>query len=306
MPKKWRFTSEIIQDNEMISSSIKPLRWYLKKTARSGMCLASLPLKQLLLNNNQSSYSPVRVLTYHRFGNVEHDPFCIEMKDFQAQMEWIARKNLAVSLSDIESFVAGKKDLPKNAVLITVDDGYRSVYLKALPIFKQYSIPAVAFITTNNIDSSGKNYTINSETIEPYLTWKDVEALAEAGVTIGSHASTHRSLGKMSLDEAYQETVMSREAIEKNLGVQVTAFAYPFGTLADFNNSTTQILKKSGYKLAFTSQHGAIKPKLDPLVLPRVKVEGGEPMWMFRMLVYGGLDEWRFIDKMLWRSQQSP
>lgn len=131
--------------------------------------------------------------------------------------------------------------------------------MKALPIFKQLSIPAVAFITTSNIASSENNYKINNETVEPYLTWKDVEALAEAGVTIGSHAMTHRSLGKMSLDEAYQETVMSREAeaIEKNLGVQVTAFAYPFGTLADFNNSTTQILKESGYKLAFTSQHGA-------------------------------------------------
>ncbi|AFY46890.1 putative xylanase/chitin deacetylase [Nostoc sp. PCC 7524] len=290
----------------MISSSIKPLRWYLKKTARCGMCLASLPLKQSLSRINQSSYSPVRILTYHRFGDVKRDPFCMGMKDFQAQMEWIARKNLAVSLSDIESFVAGKKCLPKNAILVTVDDGYRSVYLKALPIFKQFSIPAVAFITTSNINSSGNHYKANSETIEPYLTWKEVEALAEAGVTIGSHARTHRSLGKMSLDEAYQEAIMSREAIEKNLGMQVTAFAYPFGTLADFNKSTTQILKESGYKLAFTSQHGAIEPKLDPLVLPRVKVEGGEPMWMFRMLVYGGLDEWRLIDKMLWRLQQSP
>ncbi|MEH2164687.1 MAG: polysaccharide deacetylase family protein [Nostoc sp.] len=70
---------------------------------------------------------------------------------------------------------------------------YRTVYLKALPVLKEFSIPAVAFITTSNIDKSGNNYKTNSETIKPYLTWKDVEALAEAGVTIGSHAMTHRS-----------------------------------------------------------------------------------------------------------------
>lgn len=290
----------------MTSNSIKPFRWYLKKTARGGMCLATLPSKRLLLSNNQSN-SLLRVLTYHRFGNVSRDPFCIGLKDFQAQMDWIARQNLAVSLTDIESFLAGKKDIPRNAVLVTVDDGYRSLYLNALPILKQYSIPAVAFITTSNIDShSQNNYSKSNETIEPYLTWKEVEALAEAGIAIGSHALTHRSLGKMSLDEAYQEAVMSRESIEKNLGINVTAFAYPFGTFPDFNNSTSLILKESGYKLAFTSQHGAIVPKLDPLTLPRIKVEGGEPMWMFRLLVSGGLDEWRLIDKMLWRLQQSP
>ncbi|BAY11631.1 polysaccharide deacetylase family protein [Calothrix sp. NIES-2098] len=291
----------------MTSNSIKPIRWYLKKTARYGMCLATLPSKQLSLSSNQLTDSPVRVLTYHRFGDSERDPFCVGLNDFQAQMEWIANQNLVVSLTDIENFLAGKKDLPKNAVLVTVDDGHQSLYTNALPILKQYSIPAVAFITTSKIDSASQNNQFrNSDTTEAYLSWKEVEALAEAGVSIGSHAHTHRSLGKISMDEAHQEAVMSREAIEKNLGLKVTSFAYPFGTLADFNDSTTLILKQSGYKLAFTSQHGAINPKLDPLVLPRVKVEGGEPIWMFRLLVSGGLDEWRLIDSMLWRFQQSP
>ncbi len=291
----------------MKSNSITPLRWYLKKTARYGMCLATLPSKQLSSTSNQLNDSPVRILTYHRFGNVDRDPFCVGLNDFRSQIEWIANQNLVVSLTDIENFLSGKKDLPKNAVLVTVDDGHQSLYTHALPIFKEYSIPAVAFITTSNIDSASQNNHLrNSDSTEAYLTWKEVEALVEAGVSIGSHAHTHRSLGKISVDEAHQEAVMSREAIEKNLGLKITSFAYPFGTLADFNDSTTQVLKESGYKLAFTSQHGAINPKLDPLVLPRVKVEGGEPIWMFRLLVSGGLDEWRLIDSMLWRLQQSP
>ncbi|MEH2164686.1 MAG: hypothetical protein V7K38_27435 [Nostoc sp.] len=52
--------------------------------------------------------------------------------------------------------------------------------------------------------------------------------------------------------------------------------------------------------MAFTSQHGA------SFAMSCIKVEGGEPMWMFPMLVSGGLNEWRFIDKILWRSHQSP
>ena len=42
---------------------------------------------------------------------------------------------------------------------------------------------------------------------------------------------------------------------------------------------------------------------MDALALPRVKVEGGERMWMFRLLVRGGLDAWSLADRTLWRLQ---
>jgi peptidoglycan/xylan/chitin deacetylase (PgdA/CDA1 family) len=221
-------------------------------------------------------------------------------------MAWLARQNLAVTLTDIESFLEGEKVLPNGAALVTVDDGFQSLYLGALPILKKYAIPAVAFITVSKIGTGSQTTnTTTGDYTETYLTWGEIEALAETGIVIGSHAWTHRSLGKMSLDEAREEAVCSREVLEKKLGLTVTAFAYPFGTLADFNESTAIILKESGYKFAFTSQHGAIQQKLDRLALPRVKVEGGEELWMFRLLVSGGLDDWRWIDSNLWRLQQS-
>jgi peptidoglycan/xylan/chitin deacetylase (PgdA/CDA1 family) len=291
----------------MSDNSINPLRWYLKKAARKGMAIASLASGRLRFGNDQSEASQVRVLTYHRFGNVRYDPFCVRLDDFEAQMDWIARQNLAVSLADIESFLAGEKVLPNGAVLVTVDDGFRSLYYGALPILKKYTIPAVAFITVSEIGTgSGSTNTTTDDHTEAHLTWSEIEALAEAGIVIGSHAWTHRSLGKMSLDEVRKEAVHSREVLEKKLGLNVTAFAYPFGTRADFNESTAVILKESRYKFAFTSQHGSIWQKLDPLALPRVKVERGEALWMFRLLVSGGLDDWRWIDQTLWRLQQSP
>ena len=52
------------------------------------------------------------MLTYHRFGNVPHDPFCVAPCDFQRQMQWLADHRLAVSLKDLEAFLAGEKTLP--------------------------------------------------------------------------------------------------------------------------------------------------------------------------------------------------
>ena len=129
--------------------------------------------------------------------------------------------------------------------------------------------------------------------------------LADAGVTVASHGWSHRSLGRMAADEARAEAELSRHALERLVGRTVTAFAYPFGTRADYSPATRAILERAGYRLAFTSQHGPIRPGADPLTLPRIKVEGGEPLWMFRLLVRGGLDTWRWVDRTLWRLQRT-
>jgi hypothetical protein len=103
--------------------------------------------------------------------------------------------------------------------------------------------------------------------------------------------------------EVEYEARRSREVLERRLERRITAFAYPFGTWADFNPSTTAILERSGYTCAFTSQHGAVRSGMNIYTLPRVKVESGEGMWLFRLLTRGGLDNWCWVDRTLWRLQ---
>jgi peptidoglycan/xylan/chitin deacetylase (PgdA/CDA1 family) len=132
----------------------------------------------------------VRVLTYHRFGDAHRDPWCVDAAAFEAQMKWLAQQRLAVSLDDIERFVRGEHDLPHGAVLVTMDDGFSSVLHIAAPIMRKYGIPSVAYVTTGfvgTVSASG----------ERYLTWDEVAALPAAGVTVGSHAHTHRSMARI-------------------------------------------------------------------------------------------------------------
>ena len=42
----------------------------------------------------------------------------------------------------------------------------------------------------------------------------------------------------------------------------------------------------------------------DPLTLPRVKIEGGEGMGMFRLAASGGLDAWSLVDRSLYVLQK--
>jgi len=243
----------------------------------------------------------VRALTYHRFEETLRDPFSVSPATFERQMAWLANQRSAISLAQLERFIAGEHDLEDGAVLVTIDDGAPSVYEHALPILQRYGIPAVLFVPAGELrDDASRGYDRGPD---GRMTREHVIELARSGVTIGSHAFTHRSLGRMSEADARDQALRSRAELEDLLGDYVTSFAYPFGTRADFNGMTAQVLREAGYTSAFTSQHGAIVPGDDALMLPRVKVEGGEGIWMFQCLTRGGLDGWRWVDRTLWKMQ---
>jgi peptidoglycan/xylan/chitin deacetylase (PgdA/CDA1 family) len=267
-------------------------RWIVKKLARRGAALsAHLPPVR-------SRTQRVRVLTYHRFASRTRDPFAVAPALFADQMRWLADRGLAISLDQLRSFVAGHASLPLDAVLVTIDDGFACTHDVALPILRDHGVPAVAFITTSLV---GRRL---PEEPERYMTWEELAAVADGGVDIGSHAWHHRSLARVSADAVREEGARSRAALTERLGVSVDAFAYPFGTRGDYDAMTEQVLGEIGYTTLFTSQHGAIRPGMNPRSLPRIKVEGGEDLALFAAICRGGLDAWRFVDQALWRLQR--
>jgi len=207
-----------------------------------------------------------------------------------------------VSLEAARAFLDGQRTLPEGAVLVTIDDGCRSTLTDALPVLERHGIPAVVFLPAGLIGDAAGARTFGEATLD----WRDAAALLARGVAVGAHGWSHRSLGRLTEDDARADATLARRTLEDRLGVAVTAFAYPFGTRQDFSPTTERVLREVGYRLAFTSQHGAIRAGENPLALPRIKVESGEGLWMFRLLCQGGLDAWRLVDQALWRLQAVP
>ncbi len=277
--------------------TVSALRWVVKKTARKAMVVGSFITGSLALRRLARRGSAVRVLTYHRFGDAVRDPWCVSAKDFEDQMRWLAEQRLAVSLDDVERFVRGEGELPDGAVLVTMDDGFSSVLNIAAPIMQRYRIPSVAYVTTSFVGTA-------SISGERYLTWDEVKRLPEAGVTVGSHAHTHRSVAKLAPEVARNEGEQSKALLDQHLGAPVRSFAYPFGMRTDESPETARMLTECGYSTVFIAQHGTLRPGADLARLPRVKVEGGEPLWMFKLLCRGGMDAWKLFDDTLWKLQR--
>jgi hypothetical protein len=80
--------------------------------------------------------------------------------------------------------------------------------------------------------------------------------MRDAGVDIEGHTVSHSSLNarKGKTEEQYRawlksEIVGSKEMLEKNLGIQIKAFAYPYGL---HNQTVRDVVKEAGYEAAFT------------------------------------------------------
>ncbi|HTD05636.1 polysaccharide deacetylase family protein [Undibacterium sp.] len=95
------------------------------------------------------------ILNYHRI--LEHaDPMLDEDPDvdmFRWQMQALASSFNVMPLYD--AMLALKHDrMPPRAVAITFDDGYRSTHDLALPILKEFGLPATVFVTTGYMDGN--------------------------------------------------------------------------------------------------------------------------------------------------------
>ncbi len=274
-------------------------RWLVKKAARQGLALGSWASGSMRARRVLSRGPRVRVVTYHRIGHEPQEPFCVTPDAFDGHVRYLAERELAVSLDDVIAFVAGRAELPDGACLVTIDDGCVSTLTEALPILARHRVPAVAFVTASLVG-------LKVDALpEPYLGWDELRELAASElVEIGSHAYTHRSLGLMGAEDARHEAFESKAVLERELGREVRSFAYPFGTRSDFDARTERALADAGYTVAFNSMHGAVRRGMDPISLPRIKVEGGEAQWMFRLLAQGAMDPWRVVDQNLWRLQR--
>ncbi len=103
-----------------------------------------------------------------------------------------------------------------------------------------------------------------------------VDELTQLGrsnlIEIGSHTVHHPVLSALSLTAQEAELCESKNYLESLLAREVSGFAYPYGTKADYTSETIAIVKAAGYKSACSNIAEAIWPGTDPFQFPRLLV----------------------------------
>lgn len=103
----------------------------------------------------------LRVLAYHRVrASQPDDRFAFDVElvsasaaQFRAQMQWIATRMHPVSMREVLDALDGGAALPRDAVVVTFDDGYDDNHSVAFPILRELGVPATFFVSTGHIES---------------------------------------------------------------------------------------------------------------------------------------------------------
>ncbi|HEY2345336.1 MAG TPA: poly-beta-1,6-N-acetyl-D-glucosamine N-deacetylase PgaB [Xanthomonadaceae bacterium] len=228
------------------------------------------------------------ILSYHEVA--ERDDALIPMYTvsptmFVRQLDWL--KNNGYHFVSVDQVLAdwnGKKPLPDKAVLITFDDGYRSMYEHAFPILKLFNAPAVVALVGKWMDvpENGKvNFDGRSIPRTDLLSWEQLREMTKSGLvevashTYGMHegivanpqgnlqpaATARRWIAEKNRyeDEAdYDKRVRadlthSSEELRKHLGKAPRIIVWPYGR---YNIETRRIAAELGMPIGLTLDDG--------------------------------------------------
>ena len=105
------------------------------------------------------------------------------------------------------------------------------------------------------------------------LTRAAVREMAASGWTIGAHTVTHVNVALVPPADAEAEVAASRDDLAAVTGRPVVHFAYPNtgGQHRYFGPDVVAILRRLGFRSATTSRNGALRPGVDPFLLPRTR-----------------------------------
>ncbi|MCD9033057.1 poly-beta-1,6-N-acetyl-D-glucosamine N-deacetylase PgaB [Luteimonas sp. Y-2-2-4F] len=225
------------------------------------------------------------VLSYHDIRDevpIDGDPdaFAVDTQNFAAHLDWLhGRGYRPVSLSQVLDASQGRGRLPDKAVLLTFDDGLRSVYTRAFPLLRAYGYPALVAVVTDWVDlPAGRevNYGPRPFGREDFVTWAQLREMRESGlIEIASHSDAlHRGVpsnpqgnstpagitriydaanGRYETEDEYRARIRadlarSAESIRTHTGASPRAIVWPY---AAYNSVTNAIADELGMTVSF-------------------------------------------------------
>lgn len=184
-----------------------------------------------------------------------------------------------IGLEDLAAAKAGTRPLPDKAILLTFDDGYRSLFTRVYPLLLAYRFPAVAALVGAWMDApltSTVRYGDHDVPRHRFITWDEARQMQASGwVEFASHsydlhqgvlanpqgnrlpATAARQLTPTQgyeTDAAFRARMaanlaQSRALMQRELGRAPRALVWPFGR---YTGPAIQAAHASGFDFAFT------------------------------------------------------
>ena len=218
----------------------------------------------------------VAILGYHDFRDHGGTAMLISEPNFRLQMEAIRDSKIPViPLSDVLAWKRGEKNIPEEAICITMDDGYVGVYQYAYPILKEMGFPFTVYLYKKYVNIGGRS-----------MKWEQIKEMMDHGCEVASHTVSHAVLTKKGTktDAEYElwllnELKDSKVFLEEHLGKKCLSVAYPYGNYSD---TIMELAQQVGYEAGVTVANSKVAWDTPNAKLGRYIIHG-EPHPNFRL-----------------------
>ncbi len=221
----------------------------------------------------------IPVLTYHHIlldeenKRFQHTSTTTSLEAFKNQMAYLDEEGYqTISLYQLEGYLFNRINLPAKVVVLTFDDGLKSVSRYAYPVLKQYGFEATAFIISSRIKRYPQKW--NPDTLQ-FMSISEIEDVQDV-FDIQSHTHfLHRYAGvhqPILLVRSYHNILFDFEHARRALAEfnpHVQYLSYPFG---GYDQKAIDAARDSGYHLAVTTVQGKVKPGDNPFTLKRLYI----------------------------------
>jgi len=229
----------------------------------------------------------VRILAFHGIQPNPTNSYAITPSNFELCMGYLKENFNVIELAEYVKGIQLGQTFPPGTVILTFDDGFQNFYDLGYPILKRYRLPATCFVIASRVDANDAEF----------MHWRELRGLVKEGlVTIGSHTMSHVSIAGLDDASLLKEVQGAKGFLESGLGIPVTCFSYPYGTLRDFDCRCIYAVHRSGYASACTSINGVNWRGTNPFRLRRTKIEWGDDLPAFKKILAGALDIWVAVD----------
>lgn len=223
-----------------------------------------------VIEKKESEIKSIPILMYHFFydsskGEKGTDGNWIDISKFEEQIKYLVDNGYYFpTWKEIDRYLDYKIKLPDKSIVITADDGDPSFFTLAVKVLEKYKVRATSFMITSWYKPESYEYDKNLISIESHS-----HDMHKGGCTTG-----HKGLFQCIDESKGLEDLKTSISITKSS----LTFCYPFG---DVNDREKSMLRQAGFHMAVTTEGGKIRPGMEKLALPRVRVSGTNSMQYF-------------------------
>jgi peptidoglycan/xylan/chitin deacetylase (PgdA/CDA1 family) len=204
-----------------------------------------------------ASHNRLRVLLFHSVvPDGEQMPNSVSASSFRKQMQWLKSVANPVRLTQSGQWTQWRADALN--VHVTFDDGFLNTIEFALPVLREFDIPATFFVLSDALAGRRPDFLARYHGRVSHPKWlelmtpKDARALLDHGMAVQSHSTAHDDFRRLSPAQAVADAVDSQQRLEDQLGARINAFAFPWGYFT--RQQLAPLL--AHFERVFSTEHG--------------------------------------------------